>query len=1331
MSDEAQIVGRIAVKVWPDTSGFRKKLKADLTAIEQTLDRIEIKLDLDTSGLAAKAKAVSEAVQAQLDTIKLRINENSIDSLKAALKRIDREIEKLDEIDFEVSLDRESLAKAQAELTKKLADAARIKVELDNRAFRAMRDRIDAELRSIQFNPTVFEDPRRFAKLRRDIEKTLAKIHELEASITPEMSERDKHAVESDIADLRDKLDELKTTEIKPDLNSAWARIVVGELAVLARTREVSLLPVVSKNAAAKAGATLAALAGARVLNDLVRNLARSLGQLDRNVPIIGTIAEAIAGLAAWALSAASNLFSLSASLAQIGGLAFALPGIFGGVAIGLGATIAVLKDFNTVLPQVKTQLAGLQDRMSAKFWKVAEAPIRRLVDHLFPEVSAGLEATAANLGVFFGGLSTALTKSFDGLLAAMFKDLNSSILIAAGATSSLASTIATLGKVGAGYLPKLASWFTDIAKQFNGWITKAAADGRLQAWIDNATFAIKELGRASAGIGRILAGLAQAAQKAGGSTLTTLADSLDRAAKVINGATFQDALMGTLRAAQFAMTNLSNAVGPGLEKLFLSLAKTAETVLPLVGEDIGQLLGSIAAALAQPAVQQGLLDLFDGLGKAIQGLLPALPQVGRALASLGSIVGTLASRLGPALGAALAGLADIVTILAPKLQPILDILGFGLTNAIEILAPQLAKIATALANLITPELLAQLGAVVGNTLLALQDNLPLVADSFVKLLQAVAPVIPPLMDFAIRIIPKLSESLVKLLQGLLPVIDVLGKLIAIAAKGIKPIADLTVALTGPGALEAISALFSAVSKLVRSLPRLWELLTTEASAGFKALTAAISSAWSSITTTTSSAVSTIASRTKAGFAQVVSVIASRLSDARTTAASAWSAIVSNTGATLGPLVAAVRRVLDQALAVLKSLPGRAVDAMGPLGTVLAGAGRSLIGGLVSGIRKSIPSVQGVLAGLTASLPDWKGPPEKDKKLLQPAGRQIIDGFIVGIREQIPVLRGALQSLTNAIPSMVKVNIGKVNSVIASMSRVLTAQQKAHLNALINQAQTGVAAVEKAQAALAGKVKAAQTNLDNLKKAAADYASEIFDKIVAPGDIGSGDDHSYVAIVANLTKARDAAIQFEHVLDQLRKAGLSKAALDQIAQAGPDAGLAAGKSILAAGKKGIGEINALQAQLAKAASAAAKVAADAQYANGIRIAEGLLKGLQRMQKPLDAQMTRLADVLVAAIKKALKIKSPSRVFMRLGGHVGQGFAIGITNARAAVDKALSAMADHRAVGSRISGAVDSALATSTPSGSGRTLHYYAAPGSSISSEEDLFTAAERSRMVNW
>lgn len=59
--------------------------------------------------------------------------------------------------------------------------------------------------------------------------------------------------------------------------------------------------------------------------------------------------------------------------------------------------------------------------------------------------------------------------------------------------------------------------------------------------------------------------------------------------------------------------------------------------------------------------------------------------------------------------------------------------------------------------------------------------------------------------------------------------------------------------------------------------------------------------------------------------------------------------------------------------------------------------------------------------------------------------------------------------------------------------------------------------------------------------------------------------------------------------------------------------------------------------------------------------KGLMKGLANMEGPLKTQAKAIADSVALTIRKALQVKSPSRVLMAIGEFAGEGLAIGLGN----------------------------------------------------------------------
>jgi TP901 family phage tail tape measure protein len=73
---------------------------------------------------------------------------------------------------------------------------------------------------------------------------------------------------------------------------------------------------------------------------------------------------------------------------------------------------------------------------------------------------------------------------------------------------------------------------------------------------------------------------------------------------------------------------------------------------------------------------------------------------------------------------------------------------------------------------------------------------------------------------------------------------------------------------------------------------------------------------------------------------------------------------------------------------------------------------------------------------------------------------------------------------------------------------------------------------------------------------------------------------------------------------------------------------------------------------------------------------GLIAGLQAMEGPLKKKVEAIANTVTAAMRNALKIKSPSRVLYEIGEFAGEGLALGIERMKGAVSKAAEILAQY-------------------------------------------------------
>lgn len=1327
------------------------RVKAALVAIGET----DIEVDLNEGSLNAAIDMFEERLD-DIGHIKLQVDQESESSVKAAVAAIDRELQRLAETELTVSLDRDSLEEAKRNLVAESRAAAQ-------QAAGEIQDQLDA----IQIRPKL--DEQKVAQVKRQLEAAFEQMRNLRAQITPELDALATRKVQRDIEDLQDRIDGLKA-EIEPEVSRTGIMATIAHMAVLTRDRFVDLIPRVKLSAAATAAAMLQALSGARVLGDMFERLGRMVRNLDKSAPMIGTLATAIAGLAGWGITAASNLFTMSASLAQIGATSLALPGILGGMAIGIGATVAAFKDFNKVLPGVKGQLASLQDLISEKFWAEAKKPIKELIDTVMPELTAGFKQTSTQLGQFFGGFADSLKGSLAPALGGMFEDLSKSIDIATTGTGAFANIIKVLGEVGAGYLPSLAQWFVDVATKASDWLNMKGESG-LREEINAGITALKDLGGILFETGGIFAGLSRAATAAGGSTLGMIRQTLAGVHEAVDSSGVQAKLIGLFTAAHDAMSNMASQGGAEVKAFFGQFVGLLTEILPQVGTILGTALGAIAGALNQDQVFAGVYALFNGIQTAVNALAPAMAPLGQAFGVILTLVGSFLAMLGPLVAAVLTPLSQAFTMLVPAIEPLIGLLGEGLMGIVAALAPLIMTVVEACVPLIEALVagLAPIIPLITAALAVMSAALQPVIEILMQILTAaILPLIPVVQSLAAEYLPLISEAFSAVMEAIQPflnaLLQVVNFLMPILAPAIEFIAGLLLGslvgaingvadvftglwnvfkgiwdmivgyfkmvigifvgtLTGDwsmfedglkqiwngiksflsGLWDVIKGLFMIFmnigilgvgKKILTGLKSLWDNIWN----GIKTFATGL---WSSIRTNFSTFMTALKETPGAALRAIGKFFSDTWTSIRTAAGEAWEA---------------VKRIfsqkVDDCVRFVKDLPKNVKEIFSDAKNLLMDAGRKIISGLIDGLKSMFGSVKSTLGDLTSKLTDWKGPAPKDAVLLYDAGRLIIQGLIKGLESQYDKVKQSLNELTAKIPK------GASKGLKDRVDR-----DRAALLKLAAQWEAG-----------SKRLEAARDKLDKLREEASRYAQSVADKVIATGDVTKVKDTSFNGISSELKNAVEQAKRFADVLKRLKALGLNSESFDQIATAGPDAGLAAAEAIANAGASGVAEINALQKELEKYAGKAGATASSHMYDAGVRAAEGLVKGLEAQQDAIEAQMLRIADAMVKAIKKALDIHSPSRLFRKLGAFVGKGFGLGVEDERGRVERAANALASSATSGAsrEVTAAVSGGLSAA---GSGqavtKVLNYYAGSHNSLSSEEELFAAASRARMVGW
>lgn len=153
----------------------------------------------------------------------------------------------------------------------------------------------------------------------------------------------------------------------------------------------------------------------------------------------------------------------------------------------------------------------------------------------------------------------------------------------------------------------------------------------------------------------------------------------------------------------------------------------------------------------------------------------------------------------------------------------------------------------------------------------------------------------------------------------------------------------------------------------------------------------------------------------------------------------------------------------------------------------------------------------------------------------------------------------------------------------------------------------------------------------------------------------------------------DAVGAYSSTLDQLRKLGLDDATYQKLLREGT-ANQQFATQLLSGGRTAVASLNVLDKNLMTVSAKLAVNAAKNLYQAGVDAAEGLVKGLEARQGKIRRVMENIAREMLQALRKELKIKSPSEAFAEVGRYSMEGMAQGFSNSSSIVTTAMDDIA---------------------------------------------------------
>lgn len=582
-----------------------------------------------------------------------------------AIARIRRDIKQLENdpgakirIDIDryakVISDLENVARKTDELNRK---EARVKFYTDG-ADKLKRELDDLRRRYVNL-PKEIEDSYRQAIDRMNTAGHLAgrdKDFKYVANLDLDVSEARRKA--RDFQNDHDKL------EMDLDLKSAAAS---AHLMYLTRPRSVEIYARLHATDMGKLiDGMLYGATGLRGVNNQFQRLVNLFDTLDTKVPILGAVDAVIGGVSAGAVNLSSSVLGVAASLGAMSKAAFAAPAAI----TGLGAAFVALKHawgekgttFSDQIDIATTKLAGFGDTMDEAFYEKARPAIRSLMDDVSGTLIPGMTGIASSEGKVVEGLADIIRESDKaGELSTIFSRTSEAVDNLNPGLRSVVESFLRLSDGTSQYLPRAASYFSDMASKFADWVDKTRATGEIVASMKQVVEQAGYLKDSFKGVWGIATGLYSAlAESQNG--LEGFSTAVGKADRAVNSARFQTTFKAWAKGAEAAKNEMRNAFSD-IGSAAYELRDTTAGMFTDAGNTISSFTRNASRLLKNS--KDGISGFSSGVSEGFQKVFSAVGDASPAFNQLLKTVGQLSKTFGGTLAATLKASAPLITTVA------------------------------------------------------------------------------------------------------------------------------------------------------------------------------------------------------------------------------------------------------------------------------------------------------------------------------------------------------------------------------------------------------------------------------------------------------------------------------------------------------------------------------------------------------------------------------------------------------------------------------------------------------------------------------------------
>lgn len=196
---------------------------------------------------------------------------------------------------------------------------------------------------------------------------------------------------------------------------------------------------------------------------------------------------------------------------------------------------------------------------------------------------------------------------------------------------------------------------------------------------------------------------------------------------------------------------------------------------------------------------------------------------------------------------------------------------------------------------------------------------------------------------------------------------------------------------------STFNAIKGTIENILNGISKTWSNI-------WNGIKSAASTIWNGIKSVVSGAINSVKNTIQSILKTIKNIWSNGWNTVKNTLKNAWEGI--KTGVSNG---------INNVLSFIRKLPGKILDALGDVGSLLLDAGKSIINGFFDGLKSAWDKVTGWIGGIGDWIAEHKGPEDYDKKLLVPAGNWIMEGLGKGLGEGFEGVKDQVSGMGNDI----------------------------------------------------------------------------------------------------------------------------------------------------------------------------------------------------------------------------------------------------------------------------------------------------------------------------